>query len=92
MRETFRKLLKDIGLGAAQGARAPRMHDFRHLFAMETLIGWHRSGQDAEQRLPILAAFLGHVRYQSTYWYLSNAPGLMQQAVRRLERRWEDRT
>ena len=37
------------------------------------------------------SAFLGHVHVADTQWYLNGAPELMREAMRRLERRWEDR-
>jgi integrase/recombinase XerD len=69
----------------------PRLHDFRHRFAVQTMIDWYRSGEDVERRLPILSAFLGHVSVDSTYWYLTEHPELMRMAVHRLENRWEGR-
>jgi hypothetical protein len=55
------------------------------------VLQWYRSGEDAEQRLPILSAYLGHVHVSDTFWYLSAWPELMQEAMLRLEGRWEDR-
>ena len=36
----------------------------------------------------VLSTYLGHVYVAGTYWYLSDAPELMAQAMARLERRW----
>lgn len=85
----FYKLSRQIGLRAADAKHGPRLHDFRHRFAVQTLLRWYRSGQDAERRLPVLSTFLGHVHIADTYWYLSACPELMGQAVARLEQRWE---
>ena len=43
------------------------------------------------RRRPILSAYLGHVHWSDTYWYLSALPELMHEAMSRLERRWEGR-
>jgi integrase/recombinase XerD len=86
---TFYQLSRRIGLRAAGASHGPRLHDFRHRFAVQTLLQWYRSGQDAERRLPVLSTFLGHVHVADTYWYLSACPELMGQAVARLEQRWE---
>jgi hypothetical protein len=67
------------------------LHDLRHGFASKTLLSWYRAGEDAERRLPILSAYLGHVHWSDTFWYLSALPELMHEAMSRLERRWEDR-
>jgi integrase len=88
---TFYVLSRQVGLRAADASHGPRLHDFRHRFAIETLLRWYRSGADAEQRLPLLSTYLGHVHVADTYWYLSGCPELMQQAVARLEQRWEPR-
>ena len=52
---------------------------------MTTLVRWYRGGDDAERRLPILSAYLGHVRVSDTYWYLSAVPELMALTARRFE-------
>jgi integrase len=68
---------------------APRVHDFRHRFAIRTLLDWYREGKDVEQQLPVLSTYLGHACVRDTYWYLSACPELMEEAARRLDRRWE---
>lgn len=88
---TFYKLSRRIGLRGATASHGPRLHDFRHRFAVQTLLRWYRSAEDVERRLPVLATYLGHVHVADTYWYLSACPELMGQAVARLEQRWEQR-
>ena len=89
VRRTFYYLSRQIGLRGATDSRGPRLHDFRHRFAVETLIQWYRSGQDVERRLPILSTYLGHVHVSDTYWYLTACPELMGLAVKRFEDYWE---
>lgn len=88
---TFYRLSRAIGLRGPQDSHGPRLHDFRHRFAVETLMGWYRAGQDAERYLPVLSTYLGHVHVSDTYWYLSAHPQLMRLAMARVERRWETR-
>jgi integrase/recombinase XerD len=88
---TFYALSRQIGLRGRFDSHGPRIHDLRHRFAGKTLWRWYRTGEDPERRLPILSAYLGHVHVADTYWYLSAWPELMHEAMRRLERRWEDR-
>ena len=88
---TFYKLSRRIGLRAATASHGPRLHDFRHRFAVQTLLRWYRSGEDVERRLPVLSTYLGHVHVADTYWYLSGCPELMGQALARLEQRWGER-
>ncbi|MFB1511775.1 MAG: tyrosine-type recombinase/integrase [Thiocapsa sp. C3-sup] len=85
---TFYALSRQIGLRAPGASKGPRLHDFRHRFAVEVLTRWYESGEDPAQRLPMLSTYLGHVYVAGTYWYLSGWPELMAQAMKRLERRW----
>ena len=87
---TFYQLSRRIGLRGATASHGPRLHDFRHRFAVQTLLYWYRSGEDVERRMPVLSTYLGHVHVADTYWYLSACPELMGLAVARLEQRWGD--
>jgi integrase len=85
---TFYAVSRQIGLRGVADRHGPRLHDLRHRFAVTTLVRWYRAGDDAERRLPILSAYLGHVHISDTYWYLSAWPELMREAMARLERCW----
>ena len=90
-RRAFYALSRQIGLRGEGDSHGPRLHDFRHAFATGTLVNWYRRGQDPERLPPVLSTYLGHVRVAGTQWYLDGSPELMREAMRRLERRWEDR-
>ncbi len=77
---TFRLLARKIGLGDR-----PRLHDFRHGFAVRTLLSWYRAGLDVERKMAHLATYLGHVEIRDTYWYISATPELLQWAARRVD-------
>ena len=81
----FRKLVAIAGIESRSVRCRPRIHDFRHLFAINTLIEWHGAGVDVEARLPTLSTFLGHTDPKHTYWYLSATPQLLALAAKRLE-------
>ena len=85
VRHTFVKLSRQIGLRSPTDSHGPRLHDFRHRFAVNTLLEWYRSDTDVNRHLLELATYLGHVHVTDTYWYLSATPELMQLAARRLE-------
>jgi integrase/recombinase XerD len=85
---TFYTLSRSTGLRAVGASRGPRLHDFRHRFAVQTLTRWYQSDKDAGRKMPLLSTYLGHVCVAGTYWYLSGNPELMVQAMARLERRW----
>lgn len=85
LNRTFAKLVGEVGLDG-RGARArPRPHDLRHAFAVNTLLGWYRDGENADRRMPLLSTWLGHVDPASTYWYLEAVPELLELVSRRLE-------
>src|SRR5471030_2787966 len=86
---TFYVLSRQIGLRAPTASRGPRLHDFRHRFAVETLVRWYRRGEDPARRLPVLSTYLGHAHVTDTYWYLTNTPELMAAAGKLLEKRWK---
>ncbi len=83
--QPFRQLLEQTGVLRRSPAGRVRMHDVRHSFAVKTLLGWYRDGDDVAARMPLLSTYLGHVDPAATYWYLSAAPELLALAAERLE-------
>jgi hypothetical protein len=47
---------------------------------------WYRESVDVEARLPLLAAYLGHVNVSGTQIYLTMTPELLAEASLRFER------
>jgi len=68
------------------GPRRPRLHDLRHTFAVRRMLAWYREGADVRARLPELSVYLGHLRPEDTFWYLSAVPELLGLAAERFER------
>jgi integrase/recombinase XerD len=91
VRVTFYAISRRVGLRAPFASHGPRLHDFRHRFAVQTLLHWYRSGQDVERRLPVLSTYLGHAHVSDTYWYFTAYPELMGLAVKRLDEHWGNR-
>lgn len=54
-----------------------RLYDFRHTMACRTIQKWTEQGIDVNKNLYILSTYLGHVRPQDTYWYISSTPEIM---------------
>lgn len=65
LRHLFR--LADIQSAEAQ---LPRLHDFRHSFAVHALWRWYQAGVDVRAKLPLLATYMGHISIHSTEYYL----------------------
>jgi integrase/recombinase XerD len=89
VRRVFYVISRQIGIRGASDSRGPRLHDFRHRFAVQTLLHWHRTGEDVRRRLPILSTYLGHGHITDTYWYVTGTPELMAEVGQRLDKRWE---
>ena len=87
VRLTFRQLLDNTGIGVGAPS-PPRLHDLRHGFAVRTLLGWYRSGEDVQAKLPSLSTYLGHREPACTYWYLSATPELLALAAGRQDTAW----
>lgn len=68
----FREVTTRIGL-RSETVR-PRIHDMRHTFAVNTLLGWYRDGVDVAAMMPVLSTYLGHTKPTNTYWYLTATP------------------
>ena len=83
----FQQLREAAGVRRTDNSRyQPRLHDFRHTFAVTRLIRWYRDGADVQLLLPQLATYLGHVHIGGTQRYLSMTPELLRHASVRFER------
>jgi integrase len=69
LRKTLHMLFNLDGIQKTDG-RLPRIHDFRFSFAVNVLLRWYRSGFNVQAKLPLLAAYMGHVSVLSTYYYM----------------------
>ena len=78
-------LSRQIGLRGASDSHGPRLHDFRHRFATNTLVNWYRRGIAPADRLHHLSTILGHINPASTAVYLTMTSELLDAANRRFE-------
>lgn len=81
----FRKLLLQCGIAHAGRGKGPRIHDFRHLFAVHTLRRWYHTGEDLDAKLPLLATYLGHQHLSGTQYYLHLTAELFPEITARLD-------
>ena len=56
-RGAFHQMVQHAGLPARAGA-GPRLHDFRHTFATQTMIDAYRYGRDPARTLTLLSVWL----------------------------------
>ena len=86
----FRRLTDRVGLTAVSSVCRPRLHDFRHSFAVATMLDAYRGGGDPAAVLPLLSTWLGHARPSDTYWYLTGTAELLAAATDRLHHAVDD--
>lgn len=67
----------------ANAPRVPRVHDFRHAFAVAALRRWYEEGRDVQSELPKLSMYMGHVSIASTTYYLRFMPAVVSLASER---------
>jgi integrase/recombinase XerD len=85
----LRPLLQQCGIRTPKGA-LPRIHDFRHSFAVNALLRWYQAGDDVEARLPMLATYMGHGSALSTHYYLHFIEPLRTAASERFAKHYGD--
>ncbi len=84
----FLKIVRDIGLRGPKGKRGPRIHDFRHTFAVNRLSAWYWQEMDLSAKLPLLTTYLGHSSVICTEVYLQATAELLEKAGKRFHRRF----
>ena len=70
IRWNFRQTLKAVGIKKLESGFFPRIHDFRHTFAVNALKQMQTKGFDLYTSLPILSVYLGHKSIAETEYYL----------------------
>ena len=63
----------------------PRIHSFRHGYAIKCLKNWVLEGNDLTVMLPYLSAYMGHSDFRATQYYLRLTSDLYPEIVRRSE-------
>ena len=96
MRHVFHRAVDTIGIGQQRQIIGdmtfgkPVPHSLRHSFAINTLTQIKARGQNPQHALPVLAAYMGHRKYQYTGAYLKvnharDRSGLIEFAKSQLE-------
>ena len=70
--------------------RGPRIHDFRHGFAVQNLRQWSIEGRELTNLIPYLSAYMGHVDYKPTQYYLRLTAEIYPEMMDILETECED--
>lgn len=81
----FTTQCQQLGIEPIAEGHRPTLHALRHTFAVERMRRWYEAGADVRALLPTLSVYLGHVRPQDTYWYLSATPELLTAAAAKFQ-------
>jgi integrase/recombinase XerD len=83
LRPWFLTVCHTVNLGPTDSGRRPSLQALRHSFAVQRMRCWYREGRDVQGLLPHLSVYLGHIRPQESYWYLTATPELLEAAAER---------
>lgn len=79
----FREILWSAGI--SHRGKGPRLHDFRHTFAVHCLKNWVLNEEDITNLMPYLSTFLGHNDLRGTQHYLRLTADLYPQITASVE-------
>lgn len=82
------KLIRPCIKVSPTGYRYVRLYDFRHTMACNTIRRWNEQGLDINAKLHVLSTYMGHVRPEDTFWYLSATPELLELSCSKYEVRF----
>lgn len=81
----FRKLLNACGIYHGGRGKGPRLHDIRHVFAINCLNKLSKAGIDLYVSLPILSTYLGHKSIEGTEKYLRLTASVYPEIIKNME-------
>jgi integrase len=81
--KNFRRFLWRAGI--SHTGDGPRVHDFRHTFAVYRLKAWSEQGKDLMAMLPVLKTYMGHDSFNETAYYLRMTADVFPDILMKLE-------
>ena len=75
--KTFLFVVRKLGLHPGPGKPGPRLHDFRHTWAVRALEACPDGRKRITKNMMAVSTYLGHAHVTDTYWYLHATPRLM---------------
>jgi integrase len=68
--KNFRRFLWRARISHGGKGHGPRIHDFRHTYAVHCLKKWVEQGMDLTVYFPVLKTYMGHDSFEETAYYL----------------------
>lgn len=73
----YLQIARQCGVHPGAGQPGPRIHDFRHTFAVRSLEQCPRDRDKIRRHTHALSTYLGHAHVTDTYWYFHATPHLL---------------
>lgn len=86
----FRSFLWRAKISHGGKGCGPRIHDFRHTYAVHRLEEWTKQGKDLTVYLPVLKTYMGHDSFTETAYYLHLTLDMFPDIVQKLEVRFPE--
>jgi integrase len=77
VRDAFLEVIRTLGLAKVRYGNPPRLHDFRHTWAVRALEASPLQAGDVDRHARAVSTYLGHTTVASTYCYLHTTPIVM---------------
>ncbi len=88
--KNFRKFLWQADISHNGRGHGPRVHDFRHAFAVHCLKKWGEQEKDLAAFLPVLKTYMGHESFDETAYYLRLTADVFPEITLKLETRYPE--
>jgi integrase len=88
--KNFRRFLWRARISHSGRGKGPRVHDFRHTFAVHCLKKWTEGEKDLMVYLPVLKTFMGHESFEETAYYLRLTADVFPKITLKLENKYPE--
>lgn len=88
--KNFRRFLWRAGISHGGRGRGPRVHDFRHTYAVHCLKKWAEQEKDLTAYLPVLKTYMGHDSFEDTAYYLRLTADVFPNITMKLETQYPE--
>jgi integrase/recombinase XerD len=88
--KNFRRFLWRACISHGGRGRGPRIHDFRHAYAVHCLKKWVEQRKDLTAYLPVLKTYMGHDSFEETAYYLRLTADVFPDLTLKLEKRYPE--
>lgn len=86
----FRRFLWRAKISHGGRGSGPRIHDFRHTYAVHCLKKWAEQEKDLTAYLPILKTYMGHDSFYETAYYLSLTADVFPHITLKMEAKYSE--